>query len=56
MSGAESIAGWRSCYPEKLECHVGGEPIYAQAGSYYGGWVTSELVGPWKGEPGTGHW
>lgn len=24
--------------------------------SFYGGWVTPELVGPFKGEPGTGGW
>ncbi len=56
LDGAESIAGWRSCYPEKLDCRVGGERVQPQAGRYYGGWVTGELVGPWKGEPGTGHW
>ena len=54
--GAEKIAGWYSCYPEQLECFVGDEAVQAQAGTYYGGWVTAELVGPWKGEPGTGHW
>lgn len=56
LAGAEKIAGWYSCYPERLQCEVGDESIHAQAGRYYGGWVTSELVGPWKGEPGTGHW
>ena len=56
LSGAEAIAGWCSCYPERLQCEVGGEVVEAQAGRYYGGWVTSELVGPWKGEPGTEHW
>lgn len=56
LTGAEAIAGWYSCYPERLQCEVDGESIQAQAGRYYGGWVTSELVGPWKGEPGTGHW
>jgi len=35
---------------------VDGQPVEAQSGRYYGGWVTPELVGPWKGEPGTGHW
>ena len=55
-SGAEVIAGLCSCYPEKLQCEVGNEIVAAQAGRYYGGWVTSELVGPWKGEPGTEHW
>jgi uncharacterized protein (DUF427 family) len=56
LPDAEAIAGWCSCYPEQLQCEVAGEPVQAQAGRYYGGWVTSELVGPWKGEPGTGHW
>ncbi len=56
LAGAEAIAGYYSCYPEQLDCKVGDEVVQAQAGSYYGGWVTSELVGPWKGEPGTGHW
>ncbi len=56
LPGAEAIAGWFSAYPEKLDCRVGDEPVRAQAGRYYGGWVTRELVGPWKGEPGTGHW
>ena len=56
LAGAEAIAGWFSAYPEKLCCRVGDERVQAQAGQYYGGWVTDELVGPWKGEPGTGHW
>jgi hypothetical protein len=30
--------------------------VRAQAGGFYGGWITSEVVGPFKGEPGTGHW
>ncbi|WP_159309817.1 DUF427 domain-containing protein [Spiribacter roseus] len=56
LPGAESIAGWYSLYPEQLTCYVGDEPVKAQSGRYYGGWVTDELVGPWKGEAGTGHW
>ena len=27
-----------------------------QTGGFYGGWVTNEVVGPFKGEPGTGGW
>ncbi|MEZ5259790.1 MAG: DUF427 domain-containing protein [Ilumatobacteraceae bacterium] len=27
-----------------------------QPSEFYGGWVTDEIVGPFKGEPGTGHW
>lgn len=37
-------------------CFVGGEQIRPQPGDYYGGWITEDLVGPFKGEPGTEHW
>jgi len=48
----DSIAGWYSFYPSKLECFVAGERVRAQPGGYYGGWITAEIVGPVKGEPG----
>ena len=47
---------WPSFYPDKLECFVDGEPVVAQAGGYYGGWVTRDLRGPIKGEPGSTNW
>jgi uncharacterized protein (DUF427 family) len=56
LDEALAIAGWFACYPSLVRCFVDGEPVQAQAGGYYGGWITSELVGPFKGEPGTGHW
>jgi uncharacterized protein (DUF427 family) len=37
-------------------CCVGGERVQAQPGEFYGGWVTSEIVGPFKGEQGTEGW
>lgn len=43
-------------YPGRIACFVAGEPVEAQAGHFYGGWVTDDIVGPFKGEPGTGHW
>lgn len=43
-------------YPGRLPCFVDGERVQAQPGGFYGGWVTREIVGPWKGEPGTSHW
>ena len=43
-------------YPGRVRCSVAGEPVKPQPGEFYGGWITSELVGPFKGEPGTGHW
>lgn len=45
-----------SFYPGRVACYVDGERVRAQAGKFYGGWITSELAGPFKGEPGTGHW
>jgi uncharacterized protein (DUF427 family) len=53
---AAVIAGWLACYPSRLRCFVDGEAVRAQAGGYYGGWITGEVIGPFKGEPGTGHW
>ncbi len=52
----ETIAGHLSFYPSKLECYVGDHRVEPQPGGFYGGWVTPEIVGPFKGEPGTGGW
>jgi hypothetical protein len=35
---------------------VDGETVRSQAGDFYGGWITDEVVGPFKGEPGTLGW
>ena len=37
-------------------CFVDGERVASGAGSFYGGWITSNVVGPFKGAPGTLHW
>ena len=37
-------------------CYVGDEKVMPQPGNFYGGWITADVVGPFKGEPGTGHW
>lgn len=52
----EAIDGYYSFYPGKVDCFVDGENVEPQPGGFYGGWVTSEIVGPMKGEPGTGGW
>ena len=52
----ERIRGYLSFYPGRIECYVGGERVRAQGGPFYGGWITSEIVGPSKGAPGTEHW
>lgn len=44
-------------YPSRMDsCTVDGELVTPQAGDFYGGWVTSDIVGPFKGEPGTLGW
>ena len=44
-------------YPAAMdECTVDGEAVRAQEGGFYGGWITDDLVGPFKGAPGTSGW
>lgn len=44
-------------YPAAMDvCSVDGELVQAQAGDFYGGWITSDIVGPFKGPPGTQGW
>jgi hypothetical protein len=38
------------------ECRVGDERVIPQPGDFYGGWITSRIVGPFKGGPGTVGW
>lgn len=52
----EAIAGRLCVYPGRVACFVGGERVRAQDGGFYGGWVTGEIVGPWKGATGTSVW
>ncbi len=56
-SGYESLVGYVSFYPAKMDaCYLGGEQVTPQAGGFYGGWITSEIVGPFKGGRGTAGW
>jgi uncharacterized protein (DUF427 family) len=50
------FAGWVSFYPGRVRCVVDGIVASAQAGGFYGGWITPDVVGPFKGEPGTAAW
>ncbi len=52
----EPIRGYLSFYPALLGCFVEDIRVQPQPGDFYGGWVTPEVVGPFKGEPGTGGW
>ncbi|MEM6682795.1 MAG: DUF427 domain-containing protein [Pseudomonadota bacterium] len=56
IKGMEKLANWLCFYPSKAECYVGDERVTPQPGQFYGGWVTKQIKGPFKGEPGTGGW
>lgn len=56
-SAFSDIAGHVALYPGLMDrCTVDGEVVRAQPGGFYGGWVTSRVVGPIKGGPGTLGW
>jgi hypothetical protein len=54
------FAALRDCvafYPARVDaCYVGDERVKAQEGDFYGGWITSNVRGPFKGGPGTSGW
>jgi len=56
MPAFDEIAGYLSFYPARLACTVEGVRVEPQPGGFYGGWVTPEIVGPFKGEGDTGWW
>lgn len=43
-------------YAQKLRCMVDDEAVDPNDGSFYGGWITNNVTGPFKGAPGTLHW
>jgi uncharacterized protein (DUF427 family) len=56
-SGYEGIRDHLAFYASRVdECYVGDERVQAQEGDFYGGWITSRIVGPFKGGPGTRGW
>ncbi|MFL5757244.1 MAG: DUF427 domain-containing protein [Chloroflexota bacterium] len=56
-SGYEAIRDHLAFYVWRVdEAWVGDERATPQPGRFYGGWVTSRVVGPLKGGPGTFGW
>jgi uncharacterized protein (DUF427 family) len=51
-----ALRGWLCFYPGRVDCLIDGQRVAAQHSEFYGGWITPEVVGPFKGDPGTGHW
>ena len=51
------ITDYLAFYASRVDaCYVGDEKVQAQAGDFYGGWITEKIVGPFKGGPGTWGW
>lgn len=52
-----AIKDYVAFYPSRMDaCFVDGERVQAQPGDFYGGWITQNIVGPFKGDLGTRGW
>jgi len=56
-AGYEAIKNHLAFYSSKVDaCYVNDELVQAQEGDFYGGWITKDIVGPFKGGAGTFAW
>ena len=56
-AGFEPMRGYLAFYAGKMDaCFVGEHRVTPQPGEFYGGWITPNIVGPFKGAPGTANW
>jgi uncharacterized protein (DUF427 family) len=57
VAAYDQLKGHVAVYPGRMDrCTLGGEEVRAQEGDFYGGWITSDIEGPFKGGPGTRGW
>lgn len=55
--GYEELADRVAVYAGAMDaCTVDGERVTPQPGGFYGGWITADVAGPFKGGPGTAGW
>ncbi len=55
--GFEALVDHVAVMPSAMDaCTVAGEVVVPQEGGFYGGWITSRVVGPFKGGPGSRGW
>lgn len=55
--GYEALAGFVSFYPGRMDgAWLDDERVRPQEGGFYGGWITADVTGPFKGGPGTRGW
>jgi uncharacterized protein (DUF427 family) len=56
-AGYEALRDHLAFYPGRVDAAwMDDEQVHAQEGDFYGGWITADLVGPFKGPPGTLGW
>jgi uncharacterized protein (DUF427 family) len=56
-TGFEALVDHLAFYCGRMDaCLVDGEKARPQPGGFYGGWITNDVVGPFKGEPGSSNW
>jgi uncharacterized protein (DUF427 family) len=52
-----ALRGHIAVYAGRMDaCFIDDEQVTPQPGGFYGGWITSDLEGPFKGAPGTEFW
>ncbi len=57
MAAFKSLQGYFAIYAHAMDaCYCNDELVVPQPGHFYGGWITSDVVGPFKGEPGSWYW
>ena len=53
----QPIQGYVAFYAQPMDaCYVADELVTPQPGGFYGGWITQDIAGPFKGEPGSWGW
>jgi uncharacterized protein (DUF427 family) len=55
--GYDALRDHVAFYPGRMDaCFLGDERVQSQEGDFYGGWITADVTGPFKGGPGTTGW
>ena len=54
--GYEALRDYVSFYPARVACFLDDERVLPQEGGFYGGWITADIVGPFKGSAGSRDW
>ena len=52
----KEIRDYFAFHADLLDCYVNGERVEPQPGGFYGGWITDDLAGPFKGIHGSSGW